>query len=92
MSVKYPFFKIVENDRQAEIALSVLSCFGTEQERKVLKPQAQKIQREIFHCIKDVCLTTKVNRILADYLTQYGDFSDNLLLLISKSISFSKMA
>ena len=89
---QFPFFKLVENNHQAEIALSAMSCFGNEHERKVLKPQAIKVQREFLHSNGEVCLANKVNRILADYLATYGDLSDNLLLFISKSIPFAKMA
>ena len=92
MTVHFPFFKLVENNHQAEIALSALTCFGSEHERKVLKPQAVKIQREFLHSKEEVCLATKVNSILADYLAKHGDLSDSLLLFISKSIPFSKMA
>jgi len=89
---QFPFFQLVENNHQAEIALSAMTCFGTEHERKVLKPQAVKAQREFLHSNGEVCLANKVNRILADYLATYGDLSDNLLLFISKSIPFAKMA
>lgn len=89
---QFPFFQLVENNHQAEIALSAMSCFGSEHERKVLKPQAIKVQREFLHSNGEVCLADKVNRILADYLSTYGDLSDNLLLFISKSIPFAKMA
>ena len=37
MPAQFPFFQLVENNRQAEIALSAMTCFGSEHERKILK-------------------------------------------------------
>ncbi len=81
-----PFFELIKNSEQAELTLCTLSCFGNTQERKVLKPLAQYIQRKHIQENQQTCLPSQVNRLLAIYLSEYGELSDELLIFISKGL------
>lgn len=87
---KYPFFHLITNHFEAEAALSVLTCFGNKQERQILKPKAKQVRRDYFVGVDDECLTKKVNRVLAEYLCEHGDFSDQLMVFLGKSVKMAQ--
>lgn len=92
MSAQYSFFKLVENEHAAVITLAAISCFGTEHEKKVLKPQANQLLRAHLSDRNCICLTTQVNKIIANYLARHGDMSDKLMLFISKGLPLAVAA
>jgi len=75
---------LVSNLYQAEMVLSVLTSFGNEQERKVLKPKALQARRDYFTARDDEPLHKKVNRLLNEYLSQHGEFSEQLNQFLMK--------
>lgn len=88
----HPFFNLVSDLYQAEVVLSVLTCFGNENERKVLKPRAFQVRRDYFDAKDNESLDSKVNQLLRDYLIQYGEFSDQLTIFLSKSVKYTQTA
>ncbi len=78
---KYPFFKLVSNRQQAEIALSAMVCFGNEQERNSFAPEVERIQQEF-----EDCLVSATNDLMVNYLDKNGEISDSLLIFLSKGI------
>ena len=81
---RFPFFELVGNHEEAEMALSVLTCFGNEKERRLLKPLAMMARHQFIQAIDDETLALKVNRILAEYLHKHGDFSEQLTIFLGK--------
>ena len=89
---QHPFFNLVSDLYQAEVVLSVLTCFGNAKERRILKPRAFEIRRDYFDARDSEALHTKVNKLLADYLLQHGEFSDQLTIFLSKSVKYAESA
>ncbi len=83
---KYPFFRLISNAEQAELALSVLTVYGSPRERMFLKPEALRIQQDFMRSEGQACIVTAINRLLAAYLDTYGEFSDQLTIFLSKSL------
>ena len=46
--VQYPFFNLIKTEEQAEMALSVLTSYGTPRERALLMPEAQRLQQDFM--------------------------------------------
>lgn len=84
--IDYPFFSLVQDESQAEAALAAISCFGNDNEKQYFKPLALQIKRELLHTKNNVCLVEKVNNLIASYVKQCGELSDQLIIFISKSI------
>ena len=89
---KYPFFTLITDNDQAELALSVLTAFGSEKEKKILLPEAQKMQLDFMNSEGRSCLVTAINNLLSAYLEMYGEFSDDLTIFLSKSLIEQKLA
>jgi hypothetical protein len=89
---KYPFFNLIGDNQQAEIALSVLTAFGSEKEKRILLPEAQKMQMDFMKSEGRSCLVTGINNLLTAYLEMYGEFSDDLTIFLSKSLIEQKLA
>ena len=87
MNPQLPFFNLVDTDEEASVVISTIMSFGNQRERKILKPQAQRLLRAYLTSRHECCLATQTNKLLADYLRQHGDLSDQLLIFISKVIS-----
>ncbi len=83
---KYPFFTLVKTRQQAEIALSAMVCFGNEKERKLFSPEVARIQQEFEDSAGHSDLVNEANNLLLNYLEDNGEFSDSLLIFLSKSI------
>lgn len=83
---KYPFFKLVSNRQQAEIALSAMVCFGNEQERNSFAPEVERIQQEFEDSSGHSCLVSATNDLMVNYLDKNGEISDSLLIFLSKGI------
>ena len=88
----HPFFNLVSDVYQAELVLSVLTCFGDVKERRILKPQAFQIRRDYFGAKNNEALHTKVNRLLSSYLMHHGEFSDQLTIFLSRSVKYTESA
>ncbi len=89
---KYPFFNLLKNNEQAEIALSVLTHYGSAKEIKSMMPEAKTIQRDFMNSDGNICLVTAINNLLAGYLELHGEFSDDLTIFLSKSLVEQKLA
>ena len=89
---KYPFFNLIQDDTQAELALSALTFFGSAREKRVLKPEAEALQQDFMRSDGGVSLADAVNNLLAGYLEYYGEFSDDLTIFLSKSLIEQKLA
>ncbi len=83
---KYPFFKLVSNRQQAEIALSAMVCFGNQQERNSFAPEVERIQQEFEDSAGHSCLVSATNDLIVNYLDKNGEISDSLLIFLSKGI------
>lgn len=83
---KYPFFRLISNTEQAELALSVLTVHGSSKEKMLLKPEALRIQQDFMRSDGEGCIITAINALLAAYLETYGEFSDQLTIFLSKSL------
>jgi len=81
---RFPFFQLVSTHEEAEMALSVLTCFGNNKERRLLKPLAMMARQQYLQAIDEESLALKVNRILAEYLHKHGDFSEQLTIFLGK--------
>lgn len=81
-----PDFSLVFNQSQAEAALAALVCFGNQQEKDHFKTEALKLKRESLHQGGNICLVEKVNELIANYIQQCGELSDQLIIFISKSL------
>lgn len=89
---KYPFFTLINNNDQAELALSVLTAFGSDKEKQILLPEANKMQMDFMNSEGKTCLVTAINNLLSAYLEMYGEFSDDLTIFLSKSLVEQKLA
>jgi len=89
---KYPFFRLITSADQAELALSVLTVFGSTRERELLKPEALRIQQDFMRSDGKTCIITAINNLLAAYLETHGEFSDQLTIFLSKSLVQQKLA
>lgn len=74
----YPLFHLSEKHYQAEVALSVLICFGNPVEKKTLKPQAAELRRAYVEGNPELNLFDAVAEILQQYISEYGDLSELL--------------
>lgn len=91
-NTKYPFFNLIESEEQAELALSALTYFGSQREKKILKPEAMALQQDFMRSDGNVRLAEAVNNLLAGYLEYYGEFSDELTIFLSKSLIEQKLS
>lgn len=91
-NTKYPFFNLIKNEKQAELALSALTYFGSERERNILKPEALSMQQDFMRSTGNISLMTAINNLLAGYLEHYGEFSDELTIFLSKSLIEQRLA
>ncbi len=89
---KYPFFNLLHNNEQAEIALSVLTRYGSKKEIEKMMPEARTIQRDFMKSDGNICLVTAINNLLAGYLELHGEFSDDITIFLSKSLVEQKLA
>ena len=89
---KYPFFSLLRNNEQAEIALSVLTRYGSQKEIKEMVPEAKIIQRDFMKSDGNICLVTAITNLLVGYLELYGEFSDEITIFLSKSLIEQKLA
>lgn len=89
---KYPFFNLIMNEEQAELALSVLLEYGSERERRLLRPEAERLQQDFMRCEGANTIVEAVNNLLAAYLEMNGEFSDELTIFLSKSLIEQKLA
>ena len=89
---KYPFFNLLHNNEQAEIALSVLTQYGSEKEKQKMMPEAKIIQRDFMNSDGSICLVSAIKNLLSAYLELYGEFSDEITIFLSKSLVEQKMA
>ncbi|GAA6133692.1 hypothetical protein NBRC116188_04810 [Oceaniserpentilla sp. 4NH20-0058] len=89
---KYPFFQLISNSDQAELALSVLTVFGSPREQAFLKPEAQQIQHDFMSSDGGACIVSAINNLLSAYLETHGEFSDQLTIFLSKSLVQQKLA
>lgn len=92
IKTKYPFFNLIQSEDQAELALSVLMEYGSERERRVLRPEAQGLQQDFMRCEGTNTIVDAVNNLLAAYLEMNGEFSDELTIFLSKSLIEQKLA
>lgn len=90
--VQYPFFNLIQTEEQAELALSVLTEFGNPREQALLRPEAEGLQQDFMRSDGKISLSTAVNKLLAKYLEAYGEFSDELMIFLSKSLVEQKLA
>jgi len=74
----FPLFDLSEDHYQAEIALSVLMCFGNENEKEQLKPMATKLRMDYLKGAVDFDLFSEIAEILENYIREHGNLS-NLL-------------
>jgi len=88
---KYPFFNLIENTEQAELALSVLLEYGSARERKYLRPEAQTLQQDFMRGGQQDSIKAAVNNLLAAYLEVHGEFSDEMTIFLSKSLIEQKL-
>lgn len=86
----YPFFTLVNDQNQAEAALAAIECFAEHTERLYFKPKVSQIKRDFFNTEKEICLANRVNTLLADYIENIGELSDQLMIFISKSLLHNK--
>lgn len=91
-TTKYPFFNLIESEEQAELALAALTLFGSEREKKVLKPEALAMQQDFMNSNGSISLAKAINNLLTAYLQHYGEFSDELTIFLSKSLIEQKLA
>jgi len=89
---KYPFFRLISNNDQAELALSVLTVFGSPKEQMFLKPEAEKIQHDFMRSDGRTSIVDAINNLLGAYLETHGEFSDQLTIFLSKSLVQQKLA
>lgn len=89
---KYPFFHLISNTDQAELALSVLTVFGSPKEREFLKPEALRIQQDFMRSDGKTCIISAINNLLGAYLETHGEFSDQLTIFLSKSLVQQRLA
>ncbi|MGK0444769.1 MAG: hypothetical protein ACJA1U_001705 [Bermanella sp.] len=83
---QHPFFSLVNNQCQAEAALSALVCFGNQHEKTYFKPKIKRLKHEWLDAQPSFCLAKKVNTLVASYIHESGELSDQLTIFISKSI------
>ncbi len=83
---KYPFFNLVNTQCQAEAALAALTCFGNNEEKSHLKPQAIQLKKAFLHSPTEFCLAKQVNTLIANYVEDIGELSDQLTIFISKGL------
>ncbi|WP_283786932.1 hypothetical protein QNI23_010230 [Bermanella sp. WJH001] len=84
----YPFFTLVNNQCEAESALAAIECFGNHSEKRHLKPKAHALKVE-FLCKKEgLCFAQKVNTLLAEYIANVGELSDQLTIALGKSLHY----
>ncbi len=88
---KYPFFGLIQTTQQAELALSVLSHFGSEKEKELMRPEIEQIQQDFMHAEKQTSLVLAINNLLHAYLDLYGDFSDHITIFLSKTLIEQKL-
>jgi hypothetical protein len=81
----HPFFSLVNNQCQAEAALAALMCCGSQEERRHFEPEVLKLKREWLHAEQEFCLAEKINGLIANYVENVGELSDQLIIFISKS-------
>jgi hypothetical protein len=81
----YPLFHLSEDHYQAEIALSVLMCFGSPQEKKLLKPQAARLRVDYIKGNNGMNLFECVANIIKAYIEEHGQLSDLLQTYLNKS-------
>jgi len=74
----YPLFHLSEKHYQAEVALSVLICFGNQTEKKTLKPQAAELRKAYVEGNPELNLFDSVAEILQKYISEYGALSELL--------------
>lgn len=89
---KYPFYSLINSQNQAELALSVLTTYGSAKEKAILVPEVYKIQRDFMRSDGKSCLISAINNLLAAYLDMYGEFSDDLTIFLSKSLIQQRLA
>lgn len=90
--VQYPFFNLIRTEGEAELALSVLTEYGNPREQELLKPEAESLQQDFMRSDGQISLATAVNKLLTMYLDAYGEFSDELMIFLSKSLVEQKLA
>lgn len=81
----YPLFHLSEDHYQAEVALSVLMCFGNHKEKKLLKPQAARLRSDYIKGNNGMDLFECVAKILSAYIEEHGPLSDLLETYLNKS-------
>ena len=86
----FPFFTLVNDQSQAEAALAAIECFAERTERLYFKPKVSQIKRDFFNADKEICLAHRVNTLIADYIENIGELSDQLMIFISKSLLHNK--
>jgi len=89
---KYPFFSMLRDNEQAEIALSVLTHYGSEKEIQEMVPEAKIIQRDFMKSDGNICLVSAITNLLAGYLELHGEFCDEITIFLSKSLIEQKLA
>ena len=70
---KYPFFTLLRNNEQAEIALSVLTRYGSQKEIKEMVPEAKIIQRDFMK--SDTSLALRAALVAKDE-NRFHEFHD----------------
>lgn len=83
---KFPLFHLSEDHYQAEVALSVLICFGNQDEKAVIKPKVETLRKEYLQGEKkNINLFDEVAQILNFYISEVGPLSELLQSYLCKS-------
>jgi len=89
---RFPFFKLVKTDHEAMTVVDTIACFATVEEREHLIPQIIRLMQDIKHRQPDWTLTQGLNNLLAGYLAMYGEFSDQLTIMIGEDLGQMQQA
>lgn len=85
MSTNYPLFHLSEDHYQAEVALSVLMCFGSDKEQAILRPDITHLRERYLKGAIDFNLFNAITEVLARYIREHGALSNILESYLGKA-------
>jgi hypothetical protein len=81
----FPQFHLSDDHYQAEIALSVLTCFGNKTEKLMLRPKAQRLRQNYLNGCRNMNLIEGVANIIKCHIDEHGALSHMLETFLAKS-------